>query len=139
MAHTDSFVSLVSTVSGCRKNARGKGSPRSGNITKLEQSTFLQISIFRYISTSIGPTHRPHHPTCLTRPICLLVPPVSSAPTASTLLFVEEFLCQLLCLEQSIYFLRYLCQHSNLGVFRQVWLLDLSPQEYDHDKQGCFT
>ncbi len=43
------FVCLVSIVSGCHKNAIGKGSACSGHIAKLEQFTFLWISmIFTY-------------------------------------------------------------------------------------------
>jgi hypothetical protein len=45
MARTNCLVCLVSTVSGCRKDALGKGSASSGHITKLEQSTFLWISM----------------------------------------------------------------------------------------------
>jgi hypothetical protein len=41
MPHVDCLVCLVSTVSGHHKNALNKGSTSSGNITKLEQSTFL--------------------------------------------------------------------------------------------------
>jgi hypothetical protein len=40
MAHTACPVCLVSIVSGCRKNALGRGSISSMHITKLEQSTF---------------------------------------------------------------------------------------------------
>jgi hypothetical protein len=40
MAHTDCPVCLVSTVSGCCKNALGRGISSSGHITKLEQSRF---------------------------------------------------------------------------------------------------
>jgi hypothetical protein len=38
MAHTTCLVCLVSTVSGCHKNALGRGSTSSRHITKLEQS-----------------------------------------------------------------------------------------------------
>jgi hypothetical protein len=41
MAHTNYLVCLASTVSGCCKNAPGRGSASSGHITKLEQSIFL--------------------------------------------------------------------------------------------------
>ncbi len=44
MAHTACLVGLVSTVSGCHKNALRRGSASSGHITKLEQFTF-----FRYL------------------------------------------------------------------------------------------
>ena len=36
---------LVSAVNDCCKNALGRGCTSSGNITKLEQSTFLYISM----------------------------------------------------------------------------------------------
>jgi hypothetical protein len=36
---------MVSTVSGYHEDALGKGSTSSGHITKLEQSTFLYISM----------------------------------------------------------------------------------------------
>ena len=42
MLHTACLVCLISTVSGCRKNAIGRGSSSSGHIKKLEQSTFLR-------------------------------------------------------------------------------------------------
>ncbi len=45
MACTACLVCLVSTFSGYCKNAIGKGSASNMHITKLEQSTFLQISI----------------------------------------------------------------------------------------------
>ncbi len=45
MVHTTCLVCLVSTVSDCHKNALGRPSPSNGHITKLEQSTFLQISM----------------------------------------------------------------------------------------------
>ncbi len=45
MGHTACLVCMVSTVSGCHKNAFGKGSACSGHKTKLEQCTFLQISM----------------------------------------------------------------------------------------------
>jgi hypothetical protein len=45
MAHTTCLVFLVSTVSGCRKNAVGRGSVSSRHITKLEQSIFYYISV----------------------------------------------------------------------------------------------
>jgi len=41
MVCTACLVCLVSTVSGCHKNAIGRGSATSQHITKLEQSTFL--------------------------------------------------------------------------------------------------
>jgi hypothetical protein len=41
MMHTACLVCMVSTVSGCRKNALGRPSAKSRHITKLEQSTFL--------------------------------------------------------------------------------------------------
>ncbi len=40
MAHTACLVCLVSTVSGCCKNALGRGSASSRNIVKLEQPRF---------------------------------------------------------------------------------------------------
>jgi hypothetical protein len=40
MAHTTSFVCLVSTVSGRSKNALGRGNTRSWQIAKHEQSRF---------------------------------------------------------------------------------------------------
>jgi len=45
MAHTACLVCLVSIVSGHSKNALGRGSSSNGHITKLEQSTFLSISM----------------------------------------------------------------------------------------------
>jgi hypothetical protein len=45
MAHSACLVCLVSTVSCHRKNALGKGSCSSGHMTKLEQSTYLLISM----------------------------------------------------------------------------------------------
>jgi hypothetical protein len=41
MVCTTFLVCLVSTVSGCHKNALGRGNTCIGRITKLEQSTFL--------------------------------------------------------------------------------------------------
>jgi len=43
MAFTTCLVCLVCTVSGCCKNGLGRTSASSGYITKLEQSTFLDI------------------------------------------------------------------------------------------------
>ncbi len=40
--NTACLVCLVSTVSGCCKNAHGRGSASSSHKTKLEQSTFLR-------------------------------------------------------------------------------------------------
>ena len=40
MVHTAFLVCLVSIVSGCRKNALGRGSASSGHISELEQSRF---------------------------------------------------------------------------------------------------
>jgi hypothetical protein len=45
MAHTAFLIWLVGTVSGCCKYGIGLGSINSGYITKLEQSTFLYISM----------------------------------------------------------------------------------------------
>jgi hypothetical protein len=45
MACTACLVCLISTVIDCRKNALGRASASSEHITKLEQSTFLSISI----------------------------------------------------------------------------------------------
>ncbi len=45
MPHTACLVCLVSTVSGLHKNALGRGRASSKHITKLEQSTFLKISM----------------------------------------------------------------------------------------------
>ncbi len=45
MTHDDCLICLVSTVSGCSKNALRRGSASSRHITKLEQSTFLKISM----------------------------------------------------------------------------------------------
>jgi len=47
------LVCLVSTVSGCHKSALGKGSASNVHITKLEQSTFLDIH-------GIVPTYNVH-------------------------------------------------------------------------------
>ncbi len=46
MAHTACLVCMVSTVSGHCKNALRKGSVGGQRITKLEQSTFLDIHDF---------------------------------------------------------------------------------------------
>ncbi len=54
MARIACLVCLVSTVSGLHKNALGRGSTSSGHITKLEQSTFLQISMHS-IHKATGP------------------------------------------------------------------------------------
>ncbi len=43
MTHTACRVCLVSTVSSCCKNTHGRASANNGHITKLEQSTFLDI------------------------------------------------------------------------------------------------
>ncbi len=43
MAHTNCLVSVASTVSDHHKNTLRKASASSGHITKLEQSTFLDI------------------------------------------------------------------------------------------------
>ncbi len=48
MAHTVCLVYLVSTVSVRHKNILGRGSAISRHITKLEQSTFLQISMVKF-------------------------------------------------------------------------------------------
>jgi hypothetical protein len=48
MAHTACLVGLVSTVSGHHKNALGRGSISSRQITKLEQSTFILISMVTF-------------------------------------------------------------------------------------------
>ncbi len=45
MAHTACLVCLVSIVSGQSKNALGRGNSSNGHITKLEQSTFLSMSM----------------------------------------------------------------------------------------------
>jgi hypothetical protein len=45
MARTACLVCLVSTARGCHKNALGRGISKSGHVTKLEQSTFLKISM----------------------------------------------------------------------------------------------
>jgi hypothetical protein len=45
MTHTACLVCLVCTVSGCCKNPLGRGSASSRQITKLEQSTFLRLSM----------------------------------------------------------------------------------------------
>jgi hypothetical protein len=45
MAYTDCLVSLVSTIIGHCKNALVRGSASSGQLTKLEQSTFSYISM----------------------------------------------------------------------------------------------
>ncbi len=47
MAHTACLVSLVSSVSGRSKNALGRGSASSVDITKLEQSIFLRYLWFK--------------------------------------------------------------------------------------------
>jgi hypothetical protein len=47
MAHTACLVCLVGTVNGCHKNAFGRGSARSMHKTKLEQSTFLKLSMIQ--------------------------------------------------------------------------------------------
>ncbi len=46
MARTTCLVCLVSSVSGCLKNALRRGSASNGHITKLEQSTFLRYLWF---------------------------------------------------------------------------------------------
>jgi hypothetical protein len=43
MAHTNCLVCLVSAVSSHHKNTLRKASASNGHITKLEQSTFLDI------------------------------------------------------------------------------------------------
>ncbi len=50
---TSCIVCLVCTVGGCHKNALGRGSASSGQITKLKQSTFLQISMAEAL-TNVG-------------------------------------------------------------------------------------
>jgi hypothetical protein len=45
MAHTACLVCLVSSVSGHHKDALGRGSISSGQITKFQQSTLLQVSM----------------------------------------------------------------------------------------------
>ncbi len=57
MAHTACLVCLVSTVSGPCKNALGRGSASIRHITKLEQSTFLYISmgwLFSFVYFFVG-------------------------------------------------------------------------------------
>ncbi len=52
MAHIDCLVCLDSAVSGSYRNALGRGSASHRHITKLDQSTFLWISMgmFNYMS-----------------------------------------------------------------------------------------
>jgi hypothetical protein len=47
MTCTACFVCLVSTASGCLKNALGRASASGGNIAKLKQYTFLRYLCFK--------------------------------------------------------------------------------------------
>jgi hypothetical protein len=58
MVHTTCLICLVSTVSGCHKNALVRLSTSSRYITKLEQSTFLSIGEVRWGEVRWGEARR---------------------------------------------------------------------------------